>query len=91
MRQVIVFLTLGSWLRLRHAQEGTFNWETALWADQVVYYIYLPALFIYDFDAEALPQDIAKRTGGGFYIHPTTGKIQTRYTCGVAILQTPFF
>lgn len=88
---LVVLFILGSWMQLRHAHEGTFNWRTAFWADQTGYYIYLPALFIYDFDAQALPENIVERTGQGFSIDTNTGKIQTKYTCGVAILQAPFF
>lgn len=95
MKQLLVFiglcLVLGSWMRLRHAHEGTFNWRTALWADQTGYYVYLPAFFIYDFDAKSLPENITERTGKGFSLDRNTGKIQTKYTCGVALLQTPFF
>ena len=86
-----LMLLLGSWMRLRHAHEGTYNWRTALWADQVGYYIYLPAFFIYDFDAKALPPNITESTGHGFEVDLETGKIRTKYTCGVALLQAPFF
>ena len=52
-------------MHLRHAQEGTYNWSTGLGADQAGYYVYLPVLFVYDFEAHALPPSIADRIGSG--------------------------
>ncbi len=75
----------------RHRDTGTFNWMTPLWADQAGYYVYLPALFVYDFDSNAFPENIEEKTGGGFALDAETGKVITRYSCGVAIMQAPFF
>lgn len=75
----------------RHRNTGTFNWMTPLWADQAGYYVYLPALFIYDFDARAFPDSIEVNTGDGFSLDIESNKVITRYSCGVAILQAPFF
>jgi hypothetical protein len=75
----------------RHSRTGTYNWLTPLWADQAGYYVYLPALFVYHFDAASLPENIAEKTGDGFSIDTVNNKVITRYTSGVAIMQAPFF
>ncbi len=74
----------------RHQNTGYFNWRSKMWGDAVGYYIYSPAAFIYGFDASKLPEKITGKTGEGFIINET-GKIVTRYSCGVAILQVPVF
>lgn len=60
--------------------------ENQVWSDMEGYYVYLPSVFIYgDFVREAV-----RDTG---YIRPykDTGKIYTKYTCGVALMEMPFF
>jgi hypothetical protein len=83
---LLVFLVFN-----RHSNTGTYNWLTPLWADQSGYYVYLPALFIYDFDAGSFPDGIEAKTGDGFSLDTESNKVITRYSCGVAILQAPFF
>jgi hypothetical protein len=61
-----------------------------MWGDPVGYYVYSPALFIYGFDASKMPDGIVDKTGQGFIIDEN-GKIITRYSYGVAILQAPVF
>jgi hypothetical protein len=80
----LVFLTLN-----RHSKAEPFTYHSELWADKAGYYIYLPAFFIYNFDADQLPDSIAERTGHGFSLNERV--IQTKYSYGVAALQTPFF
>lgn len=80
----IIFLTFN-----RHSKSGIQNYHSEIWADKAGYYIYLPALFIYNFRTEELPTDIDKKTGDGFFIED--GKIRTKYTYGVALMQAPFF
>lgn len=88
---IIALLTVISLLVFqRHQNTGFFNWRSKMWGDAVGYYIYSPALFIYDFDASKLPEKITEKTGEGFVINEN-GKIITRYSCGVAILQAPVF
>ncbi|RXK61852.1 hypothetical protein ESA94_02215 [Lacibacter luteus] len=60
--------------------------EKLIWSDMEGYYVYLPAVFIYDgFKKEAV-RDTA-------YIkeYPGTNIIYSKYTAGVAILELPFF
>jgi hypothetical protein len=80
------------WLVIsRHQYNPEFTWRSDLWADPAGYYVYLPALFIYDFDTEKLPAKIDSLCGEGFSIDEVNKKIFTKYSCGVAILQAPFF
>lgn len=68
----------------------SFHWQSWLWADQTGYYIYLPASFIYEWDADKLPENIMDKTGLGFELYGEN-KIFTRYTSGVSFFQLPFF
>ncbi|MDH3652553.1 MAG: glycosyltransferase family 39 protein [Saprospiraceae bacterium] len=53
-----------------------------IWSDAEGYYLYLPGTFLYQFE------DMPLRTPGW----PKRGnKIFTKYSCGVAIMQAPFF
>lgn len=57
-----------------------------IWSDMEGYFVYLPSVFVYgDFVKEAV-KDTA-------YIkpHPFSGKTYSKYTCGVAIMELPFF
>lgn len=59
-----------------------------IWSDAEGYYLYLPAVFIYQsFDEDVLPvltpDRYQAREGGSLRF--------TRYTCGVAIMEMPFF
>jgi hypothetical protein len=82
---VIIFLVFQ-----RHQNTGHFNWRSKMWGDPAGYYVYLPAFFIYDFDGTKLPDNIIEKTGEGFTVDES-GKIITRYTVGVAVLQAPAF
>lgn len=66
-----------------------FTYHGEIYADKAGYYIYLPFFLNYRADINALPSDIEKKTGLGFKIDE--GKIITKYTAGVAILQIPFY
>ncbi len=81
----IAYLTLN-----RQQHYGTYNWRATLWADQAGYYVYSPALFIYGFDGSQFPENLEEKTGEGFSVDEN-GKIITRYTSGVAIMQAPIF
>ncbi|MBL0342954.1 MAG: hypothetical protein IPP71_20040 [Bacteroidetes bacterium] len=79
-----IFLTFN-----RHSKSGVQNYHSEIWADKAGYYIYLPALFIVNFDGHNLPLNIDKKTGNGFSVED--GIIKTKYTLGVALMQSPFF
>jgi hypothetical protein len=65
---------------------GNKNHQSLIWSDMEGYYLYLPATFIYDgFSKEAVRDTNYLRPW------PGTDKIYTKYTSGVAILESPFF
>jgi len=74
-----------------HPKHDQFTRKGTIWADKAGYYIYLPATFLYQFDPKKAPQDIDKQTGSGFMIDLENQTVGTKYTCGVAVLLSPFF
>lgn len=72
-----------------HRQSKVFNYHSEIFADKAGYYVFLPALFIYDFNPAKFPDSVDVKTGFGFTL--TEDKIITKYPTGVAILQSPFF
>lgn len=82
-----------SYLSLIKLAESFNKWEFGMWqseiyADKSGYYIYLPATFIHGYYKDAYPENIDSQLGG---FHFSDGKVITKYTCGVAILTSPFF
>ncbi len=69
---------------------GKRDGQGRFWCDNAGYYVYLPALFLYDFDAKQLPDGIDKRTCG-FVIDHKKNKLYDKYTYGEALLLAPFF
>ncbi|GAB4425842.1 MAG: hypothetical protein OHK0039_43700 [Bacteroidia bacterium] len=68
-----------------------FHWHNGdninrIWSDSEGYYMYLPALFI-----NGGFEGLMVLTPGQFGMYPGTNKVFTRYTCGVAIMELPFF
>lgn len=83
---VFCFLSLN-----RHSSGKLYTYHSELWADKAGYNVYLPTLFIYDFDGSQFPEHIVEKTGYGFSIDSTTNRIITKYPYGVALLQSPFW
>ena len=81
-----IFLTFN-----KHSKDRANTYHGVIWADAAGYYIHQPIWFIYGNDAKAFPKNIELNTGNGFYLDTATNKVITKYPCGVAILQTPFF
>lgn len=67
------------------------DWRSFLWADQAGYYIYLPAHFIYHWDPATVPAEYEAGTGLGFHLDTLHHTIQTKYSIGTALMQSPFF
>lgn len=84
---LFIFLSLLTLYRHKNIPLNTFRSE--IWADRAGYYIYLPSTFLYDYSTKPFPENIEKLTGEGFSLK--TGKIVTKYTYGVALLQSPFY
>ncbi|MBM3403305.1 MAG: hypothetical protein FJY10_00225 [Bacteroidetes bacterium] len=74
-----------------HRYIGYFNWKTEIWSDKAGYYVYLPSLFIYDFDASRFPEAMDQQTGDGFNLDLQNHKVRTKYTYGVSLMVSPFF
>lgn len=88
---IILFLSLNI-----HSNKQPGNYRCEIHADKAGYYVYLPAFFLYDFNPENFPNNIDKNVGDGFdfkKINPVTHEkvVFTKYSCGVAILDAPFF
>ncbi len=75
----------------RHSQAKLNTYHAELWADKAGYNVYLPALFIYNFDAKQLPTKLEANTGNGFIVDSISNKLITKYPYGVALLQSPFW
>ncbi|MFK5857427.1 MAG: glycosyltransferase family 39 protein [Bacteroidota bacterium] len=83
---ITLFLTFN-----RHSKSGYFNYHSEIWADKAGYYVYLPAAFKFNFNPENFPDSIDVNTGNGFTLDEKNGKVITKYTYGVALMQLPFF
>jgi len=59
-------------------------------SDKSIYYVYLPATFIYGWDVKKFPSR-CDTLYKGFILDYKTGKIVNKMTCGVALMWTPFF
>lgn len=91
----IVFLlccawwTAGSW-RVNTPVPAE-DWHADLRADAAGYYVYLPAFFHWGFQASAVPPTTPPRAGNGFQLDLERNVVVTKYTCGPALLQLPFY
>ena len=84
LRYYVVLFFIGTlFLSLDFAYKHKDN---VLWSDAEGYYMYLPAVFIYNGFV-----DVPVRTPYQFGHYPNTDKYLTKYTCGVAIMELPFF
>lgn len=75
----------------RNWRFGRFNYHDELWADKAGYHVFLPASFIYDWDARLFPHEVDLKTGGGFQLDGWRNSINTKYPPGAAIMRLPFF
>ena len=75
----------------KHSRDDYSSYHSVLWADASGYYVYGPMWFIYGNDCKQMPLNLTEKTGNGFSFNQQTGRVITKYTCGVALLQTPFF
>jgi hypothetical protein len=75
----------------RHSKSKIYTYHSELWADKAGYNVYLPALFIYDFDATKFKDSLDYKVGNGFTLDTSTKKIITKYPYGVSLLQSPFW
>lgn len=72
-----------------HSRRTYDSYHDVIWSDAAGYYVYLPATFIYDYDANSFPAGVVEKTGEGFDLKE--GKVKTKYFMGTAVLCAPFF
>jgi len=88
----VVFLGITIFLAFnKHSKSGYFTYHSEIWADKAGYYVYLPAALKYGFDPSQFPDSIEAKTGDGFHLDQQNKVVLTKYTCGVALLQAPFY
>ena len=75
----------------RHSKSKIYTYHSELWADKAGYNVYLPSLFIYDFDASKFTDSLDYKVGNGFTLDASSKKIITKYPYGVSLLQSPFW
>lgn len=75
----------------KHAKSDRFNYHAVLWADKAGYFVFLPAASYYHFDARLFPANIAEKTGNGFALDRSSGKVMSKYPIGNALLHSPFY
>lgn len=95
LKYLFIFLALFStytYLSLdRHSNHARYTYLSEIWADKAGYYVYLPALTIYQFDPQAFPDSIEQKLGNGFDLNTEAGIVENKYTSGLAILWAPFY
>lgn len=75
----------------RHSRSKIYTYNSQIMSDKAGYYVYLPALFLYNFDAAAFPAKVDTLTGNGFHLDLRSGKVLSKYPVGTAFMQMPFF
>lgn len=88
---ILIILMIGLFYLIRNVHKNTpFNsWENHLYADPGGYFAYLPLTY-YGWDYSKVPDDIQSRIGRSIQQNDR-GKIALKYTCGVALMQAPFY
>lgn len=86
---IILFFLLVLMMQWRQTKVDNFGCEIC--ADKAGYYAYLPAAFHYGFKASAYPKNFDHDHGDGFILDYEKDKVITKFTCGLALLQVPFY
>ncbi len=83
---ICVFLTFN-----KHSKDKANTYNEVIWADAAGYYVYEPMWFIYGNNANKFPTHSDIKTGNGFQLDLVNNNVFTKYYCGTAILESPFF
>ncbi|MFY9307454.1 MAG: hypothetical protein WAQ28_00245 [Bacteroidia bacterium] len=83
---VLLFLSLN-----KHSKDKANSYHGVIWADAAGYFVYQPMWFIYGNNPAAFPDSVEAHTGYGFSLDRVSNRIITKYPCGTALLQSPFF
>ena len=84
---ITLFLLILLLTNSRQAKNTNFACEIC--SDKAGYYMYLPAVLHMGFEAKNYPKDFDHAHGDGFHLE--NGKVITKFTCGIALLQAPFY
>jgi len=94
LRDILIFIGIfaaGIFLTMNaNVRNGEVRYPGKIWSDAAHYYVYMPATFIYNWNIYRFPYNIEKRFEG-FALNKEKGKVETKTTCGEALLLTPFF
>jgi len=85
----ILFIVIVLMAQLRQQKNNNFDCEIC--SDKAGYYMYLPAIFHYGFQASKYPKNFDHEHGDGFYFDGDKDRVITKFTCGIALLQIPFY
>lgn len=89
-RNLLLVITLVTTIWVSMNRHSTWNYWYVLHWDSEGYYMYLPAVFLNGGfeNMYTKTEDEGKKV---FKNYPGTNKLYTKYTCGVAVLLSPFF
>lgn len=90
-RYVLLGLFLGLFSLTYHQPHPYFSIENRLFSDEAGYYVYLPATFLYQWDASRFPARVDANLDHGFTVTPEDNLIWSKYPVGVSMLEAPFF
>jgi len=85
----LLFLVILVLMNVR--QKNVTNFDCEVCSDKAGYFMYLPATFHYGFQAENYPKSISEEHGNGFQLDHENNRVLNKYTCGIAMLQAPFY
>lgn len=67
------------------------DWHSDLRADGAGYYVYLPGVLHWGFRAHAVADSTWEKAANGFTLDRGRDRIVTKYSCGTALLVSPFY
>ena len=94
LQKVLLILFFGLLLFIsfnKHSKDRQKSYHDVIWADAAGYYVYNTMWFVYGNNAASFPDSIDVKTGNGFRLDLQTDKVYTKYPCGTALLEAPFF
>jgi hypothetical protein len=83
---LFVFLALN-----KKSKDKVYTYHSTFWADAAGYYVYVPAAFLYQFEARNFPDSVDTKTGFGFKLNLATNKVESKYAIGTALFEAPAF
>jgi len=84
---LLLAMSLVLMMRIKYSEPAS---KLRITSDKAGYYVYLPATFIYHWDLDKFPKYLAN-DDLGFSFNTPKQKVVTKFTCGTAILWSPFW